>query len=366
MSTAARAVTDTLVERFELKTFVEACGALEDGVAQTRDIDLAMTAGAGIAPGPFARADERGLDSVLEALEGARAEWGEHFAPPLILRRLVAQGRLGRKSGQGFFPYPRPDRDQVSRESVVVESRGDTAIIWLDRPPRNLLTPSTFGELREAFGQVDGKVRAVVIASSSPQAFSAGVDIREFMSLGSPSEARRLAQAGHRLARAMERSSTITVASVNAAALGGGCELALACDLRLSARSATFAQPEVKLGILPGFGATQRLPRLVGEAKALEMSLLGDPIGADEALRLGLVNRVVADHELFDASLAWACKAAQQPPIAVEQVKRVSRGELDRGLEAEVDGFVRALSSKDAREGISAFLEKRRPRYRGR
>ncbi len=366
MSTAASAATSALVERFELKALVEACRVLEDGTAQAGEIDLAMTAGAGIAPGPFTRADERGLDSALEALERTRAQWGERFAPPLILRRLVGQGRLGRKSGQGFFPYPRPDPEQGMRRDVVLESRGEIAIIWLQRPPANLLGPSTFDELTDAWREVDGRVRAVVIASSSPHAFSAGADIKELAGIDSAAAARRLVEAGHRVARAMERSSTVTIASVNSTAFGGGCEVALACDFRLAARSASFAQPEIKLGILPGFGGTQRLPRLIGEARALELNLLGEPIGADEALRIGLANRVVPDHELFDASIALARKAARQPPIAVEQVKRVSRGELDRGLVAETDGFLKALLSEDAAEGLSAFLEKRRANYRGR
>jgi enoyl-CoA hydratase/3-hydroxyacyl-CoA dehydrogenase len=165
----------------------------------------------------------------------------------------------------------------------------------------------------------------------------------------------------------MERSATVTIASVNSVAFGGGCELAMACDFRLAAESATFGQPEVNLGIIPGFGGTQRLPRLVGEGKALEMNLVGEPIGAAEALEAGLVNRVVPDHELFDTSLRWARKLAEQAPIAVEQIKRVSAaGSLDDGIEQEKQGFATAFGSEDAKEGIGAFLGKRRPRFTGR
>src|SRR5215211_7319242 len=117
-------VTDTLVERMALKTLVEACLVLEEGVASAKDIEVGMMMGAGILPGPFARADEQGLDQLLEALERAQAEWGEGYAPPLVLRRLVAQGRLGKKSGQGFFPYPQPD-ESLSKEAVLFEWRGD-------------------------------------------------------------------------------------------------------------------------------------------------------------------------------------------------------------------------------------------------
>jgi enoyl-CoA hydratase/3-hydroxyacyl-CoA dehydrogenase len=141
----------------------------------------------------------------------------------------------------------------------------------------------------------------------------------------------------------------------------------MACDFRIAAESATFGQPEINLGIIPGFGGTQRLPRLVGEGKALELNLLGNPIGAYEAERLGLVNKVVPDHELFDTSLAWARYLAQQAPIAIEQIKTVSAtGELGEGLEAEAHGFERAFSSEDAKEGIGAFLGKRTPKFQGR
>jgi enoyl-CoA hydratase/3-hydroxyacyl-CoA dehydrogenase len=164
----------------------------------------------------------------------------------------------------------------------------------------------------------------------------------------------------------MERSSVVTIAAVNALAFGGGCELAMACDFRIVAESASFGQPEINLGIIPGFGGTQRLPRLVGEAKALELNLTGEPIGAEEAGECGLATRVVPDHELLDTALAWARKLGGQAPLAVEQIKHVSTtGDLDAGLEAEKQGFAAVFSSEDAREGISAFLEKRAARFRG-
>ena len=141
----------------------------------------------------------------------------------------------------------------------------------------------------------------------------------------------------------------------------------MACSLRLTAESTSYAQPKINLGIIPGFGGTQRLPRIVGEAKALELNLVGDPIGAYQALEVGLVNQVVPDHELFDTALAWARKLAQQAPIAVEQIKRVSAaGDLDEGIEAEKRGFGAAFGSEDAKEGVSAFLGKRRPRFQGK
>ena len=355
----------TLVERFSLKAIVEACLVLEEGEAAAKDIEIGMMMGAGILPGPFTRADEQGLDSVLESLERAQTEWGEGFAPPLILRRLVAQGRLGTKTGQGFFPYSRPDEGQ-SRVTVKLESRGDVGIIWLDRPPTNSLSPDLIRELTALWDEIGGRFRAVVFASSNIFTFCAGADIKAFTKMSPDKEGRELIESGQAFLRAMERSPTVTVAAVNSVALGGGCELAMACDFRLAAESATLGQPEINLGIIPGFGGTQRLPRLVGEGKALEMNLLGQPIGAYEALDAGLVHRVVPDHELFDTSMRWARKLTEQAPLAVEQIKKVSAaGDLDAGLEAEMEGFAAVFGSEDAREGIGAFLGKRRPRFTG-
>ena len=171
----------------------------------------------------------------------------------------------------------------------------------------------------------------------------------------------------HTLMRSMERSSTVTIAAVNGLALGGGCELAMACDVRLAAESASFGQPEITLGIIPGFGGTQRLPRIVGSARALEMNLAGTPIGAYEALRIGLANRVVPDHELWDTTMNWAHGLAASAPVAVRELKRASEGDaLDAGLELERDRFAAAFASDDAAEGITAFLQKRRPSFTGR
>jgi len=358
---------DRLAERFALKALVESCLVLEEGVAPLREIDLGMMAGAGIVPPPFARADQQGLDEVLAALERAAGEWGEAFEPPAILRRLVAQGRLGVKTGQGFFAYARPDAGFQERP-VKLETRGSVAIAWLDRPPANSISPEAPDALEAVWRAVSASdtVRALVIASANPMLFCAGADIKAFTRMDE-SAGRDLARRMHGLLREMERSSVVTIAAVNAAALGGGNELAMACDFRIAARSASFGQPEIALGIIPGFGGTQRLARLVGPGRALELNLLGDPIDAFDAYELGLVNRVVEDHELLDTALAWGRRLAGQAPLAVGEIKSVSAaGDLDGGLEAEKEAFARVFGSADAREGISAFLQKRTPRFERR
>jgi enoyl-CoA hydratase/3-hydroxyacyl-CoA dehydrogenase len=357
-----------LVDRFALKALVEACLLIEEGVTSTRELDLGMMAGAGLIPPPFARADATGLDEVLEALERAEREWGERFAPPTILRRLVAQGRLGQKSGQGFFPYPRPDDGFEQGEAVKLETRGEIALAWLDRPPANSISPEVIEELLRIWQHLEsgGATRSLIVASANPMVFSAGADIKSFTQMDEE-RGRALIDAGHALMRGFERSSIVTIAAVNALALGGGCELAMACDVRLAARSASFGQPEINLGIMPGFGGTQRLPRLVGEGKALEMNLTGDPISAEEAYDFGLVNRVVDDHQLLDTALSWARKLSGQAPVAISEIKRVSaHADLDAGIAAEKEGFAKAFATEDAREGIGAFLAKRSPKFRGR
>ena len=366
MSTAADIDSAALVDRFTLKALVESCLVLEEGLASIKDIDLGMMAGAGIIPPPFARADQIGLDEVLAKLEHAAREWGENFEPPTILRRLVAQGRLGVKAGQGFFPYARADAGW-EESPVKLETRGAVAIAWLDRPPANSISPEVVQTLQRLWDAVtrDGSVRALVFASTNPMLFCAGADIKAFTTMDAVG-GKELVDQMHALLMRMESSSVVTIAAVNALAVGGGCELAMACDFRIAAESALFGQPEITLGLIPGFGGTQRLPRLVGAAKALELNLIGDPIAADEAYELGRATRVVPDHELFDTALAWARKFAGQAPLAIEQIKRVSAGrDLAAGIEAEKQGFATVFASQDAHEGISAFLQKRTARFSG-
>jgi len=363
---------DELVELLSLKTFLEACLVLEEGVASHRDIDFGMMAGAGLDPRrgllpPFMRADSEGLDTVLERMENAQERHGERFTPPTILRRLVAQGRLGQKTGQGFYAYPQPDAEQPA-EVIKLQTLPDgVAIAWLANGQMNSISPQVAGDLAKVWAQVKSAgVRALVIASSNPMLYSAGADIKAFTTMDAAA-GEQLINETHALFKELGEDGIATVAAVNGLAFGGGCELSMACDVRIAARSALFGQPEIKLGIIPGFGGTQRLPRLVGANKALEMNLVGDPIGAEEAFEFGLVNRVVEDHELFDTALAWARRLSEQAPLAAAQIKRISAaGELDEGIEAEKRAFAEVFASEDAKEGIAAFLGKRAPRFQGR
>src|SRR6476659_3888471 len=352
---------DELVAMFTGRALIEACQLVEEGVCSVRDIDLGMMAGAGLDPRkglfpPFWKADLEGLDAILERIEQLEERHGQRFAPPVTLKRLVAQGRLGLKSGQGFYPYPQPD-DGDQPDTVKLETRGDVAIAWLANAPMNAVSPDVIRDLGAVWERVkaaDG-VGAMVIVSSVPIVFSAGADIKAFTKMDE-SGGEELIHTAHALLRDFGQARVATIAAVNAIAFGGGCELAMACDVRLAAEAAVFGQPEIKLGIIPGFGGTQRLPRLVGPNKALEMNLVGDAIPSEEALEFGLVNRVVPDPELLETALMWGRKLAAQAPVAVEQIKAVShKGEIDAGIEAEKKGFAAAFGSEDAKEGIGAF-----------
>ncbi len=359
-----------LADLFVLKSLVEACKVLEEGVSTIREIDLGLMAGAGLDPRrglfpPFWKADIEGLDTMLEKLERYEESHGERFAPPRTLKRLVAQGRLGLKSGHGFYAYPQTEGEGA----VQLEKRGDVGIAWLANPPMNAISPQVIEDLGKVWEQVkaDDELKAMVVYSSLPVVYSAGADIKAFTKMDTPEKGAELINNGHALLKELGESRVSTVAAINAIAYGGGCELAMACDFRVAARSAVFGQPEINLGIIPGFGGTQRLPRLVGESRAKEMNLTGDAVLAQEAREYGLADDLVPDEELLDVAISWARKLAGQAPLAVEQVKLVSnRGDLDEGIEAEKQAFAKVFLSEDGREGIAAFLGKRAPKWKGK
>jgi enoyl-CoA hydratase / 3-hydroxyacyl-CoA dehydrogenase len=363
---------EELVSMFTCRALIESLLLVEEGICSVRDIDLGMMTGAGLDPRrgllpPFWKADVEGLDKVLEQVERLQEKHGDRFEPPVTLKRLVAQGRLGLAAGQGFYPYPQPDQGEQA-ETVKLETRDGVAIAWLANLPMNAVSPDVIRDLGVVWEKVkaaDG-VGAMVIASSVPVVFSAGADIKAFTRLDG-SSGTEMVDSAHALLREFGQAPVATIAAVNSIAFGGGCELAMACDVRIAAEAAVFGQPEIKLGIIPGFGGTQRLARLIGPGKALEMNLAGDAILSEEALELGLVNRVVPDHELFETALMWGRKLSGQAPLAKQQIKTVSdQGDLDAGIEAEKQGFARAFASDDAKEGIGAFLAKRSPRWSGR
>jgi enoyl-CoA hydratase len=252
-----------------------------------------------------------------------------------------------------------------------IDERG-IALLTVNRPEKlNALSAAVIGELREAFEQVrdDTAVRAAILTGAGEKAFVAGADINELAAL-SAVELRGYSLRGQAALRLLETCGKPTVAAVNGYALGGGLELAMACTVRFASENARLGQPEVKLGIVPGYGGTQRLPRLVGRGRALEMLLSGEPVSADEAYRIGLVNAVVPQAELLAHSRAWLAKVLANGPVAValtmEAVDAGLDGGLDAGLRLEAAAFGVSAATEDRREGTRAFLEKRRAVFAGK
>ncbi|HLL75856.1 MAG TPA: enoyl-CoA hydratase-related protein [Pyrinomonadaceae bacterium] len=256
-------------------------------------------------------------------------------------------------------------------QHVRVKERGAFVFVTLDRPARrNALTRAMLERLAELFSSFGARpeLRAVILTGAG-EAFCAGTDIGDLTGLDEEG-ALETARRGQRACEAIELCGVPVVAAVNGVAAGGGCELALASHLRVAARGATFSLPEVKLGALPAYGGTQRLARAVGRGRALAAMLAGDALTADEAHRLGLVNRVVEPDRLLAEAESLASLVAGQAPLAVraclEAVTRGSRLPLEQGLELEAELFSRLFSTEDVREGTRAFLEKHAPQFKGK
>ena len=254
---------------------------------------------------------------------------------------------------------------------VRVESDDGVAVLTVDRQEKlNALDGQVVEEIGQALLELESEgPRVIIVTGAGERAFIAGADIRA-MSAMDPIEAKRFSEIGHAAMALLDRSPIPTIAAVNGYALGGGCEVALACDIRIAAENANFGFPEVGLGILPGLGGTQRLPRLIGPALAKELIFTGRRIGAEEAHEIGLVNRVVGRGEALNVAKELAGEISANGPLAVRHAKAAANRALDTdlisGLEYEADQFALLFATEDAREGMNAFGEKRKPKFEGR
>ena len=257
-------------------------------------------------------------------------------------------------------------------DNLLIERDGAVALVTINRPKvLNALNIPTLDDLRRAALELkrDDAIRVIVITGSGEKSFVAGADINEFVTQ-SPSSGRDQALAGQHVFDLIENLGKPVIAAVNGYALGGGCELAMACTLRIAADTAKFGQPEINLGLLPGYGGTQRLPRLIGKGKAMELILTGAPISAAEAERIGLVNRVVPAADLMTEARGLAATLASQAPIATAYIIHAINHGVEmpfaQGCAYEATLFGLAFATDDMREGTRAFLEKRKPAFRGK
>lgn len=257
-------------------------------------------------------------------------------------------------------------------ETIIVEREAPIGIIKLNRPPVNPLSVQSYLELYDAIDELDkdDSIGAILITGAGEKAFAAGLDVKDVMGKSAVETLDFLWKAPRRTFDKLTGIEKPTVAAVFGLALGGGCEVAICCDMRIASEDAIFGVPEINLGIMPGSGATQRLPRLVGLTKAKEMLYLGENVDAQEAYRIGLVNKVVAKDKLLDEAKALTKKLASKPKKALGLIKRcVDNGmnmDLASGLTLEMDCFSIVFTSEDGREGINAFVEKRKPNYKGK
>jgi enoyl-CoA hydratase/carnithine racemase len=257
----------------------------------------------------------------------------------------------------------------AERQFVKVSKEDRVAIVTLDNPPVNMISRPVMDDLRSALEEVwdDSDVKAIVITGGGQMAFVAGADINAILELKTPADAKEILSEVHEVFLKIEDSPKPIIAAINGHCLGAGLEMAMACHMRIANNRAMFGQPEIGLGIIPGFGGTQRLARLVGKAKALEMILTGDRITGAEAASIGLVNKAVPGTEVMKAAVGLAKKIASYGSLAIAaalgSVTEGLRVTLPEGLEIETGNFSRLVETKDMREGLAAFLEKRQPKF---
>lgn len=256
-------------------------------------------------------------------------------------------------------------------ENILIDYKDSIYTITINREDKlNALNKRTIEEIGHAIKQAeaDEQVLVIILTGSGSKAFVAGADISEFADFNLE-QGKKLAEHGQHIFNSVENCPKPVIAAINGFALGGGCELAMACHIRVTSENAKFGQPEAKLGLTPGYSGTQRLPRLIGKSKALELLITCDMIGAEEALRLGLVNYVVKQDELMKKCLEIAGKIKEQAPLAVGKIIKCVNAYYDKSLngnKTEVDAFGYCFATEDFKEGTRAFLERRKPVFKGK
>ncbi|HNQ12236.1 MAG TPA: enoyl-CoA hydratase-related protein [Bacteroidia bacterium] len=257
----------------------------------------------------------------------------------------------------------------MSFENLIVHKEDGICTITINREDKlNALNRGMIQEIGKAISdaEADSEVRCIIISGAGKKAFIAGADIAEF-SKYSVEEAKQLSSDGHRVFNSIESCSKPVIAAINGFALGGGCELAMSCHIRIASDNARFGQPEVKLGLIPGYGGTQRLPALIGKSKAMELLLCGDMISAIEALQWGLVSAVYTQDELLPKANELASKFVAMAPLAMKEIIHCAlENSIENGLKEEINAFSRCFNTDDMKEGVDAFLNKRPAVFNGK
>jgi len=346
----------------------EAAQLVEMDVASPAEIDEAMRLGTAFPKGPCATADDLGIDTVLTALKDHRRS-----KPAKILEDMVAREDLGAKSGKGFYEHGQAGGSRTFETLLVSIDEGThVATVTINRPDRlNTLSPQVFEDLDRVLSEMDQDdgIRCVVITGAGDRSFSAGADLTSFSDLSKAFKVWRYSRRAEDVMNRLANLPKPTVAAINGHCFGGGLEVALACDFRIAAKRAKLGQTEVNLGLVPGAGGSQRLVRILGQAKAKELVLLGPRLTADEAAAIGLVNKAV-DNEAFASEVrGFAERLARQAPVAVRLAKALLNRSgdipIDAALEMEAMAFGLVTSTEDIYEGLQAFMEKRDPKFKG-
>jgi enoyl-CoA hydratase/3-hydroxyacyl-CoA dehydrogenase len=339
---------------------------IELGVAEAKEIDTAMKLGTNMPKGVCELGDEIGLDRILAKLEELYKEKGYGILKPReLLKKMVSEGRMGVKVGKGFYDYGR-----ATYKNIILEKKDRIAKLTINRPQKlNALDVDTLEEISSALKEleVDPEVRVLVITGSGDRAFSAGFDLQSNADFTRP-RMLWITHKGNEVFSQIEKFPKPVIAAINGYAFGGGCELALACDFRIMKRGAKIGLTEVALGLIPGWGGTQRLPKIVGVAKAKEMIMLAKRLDADEAEKIGLAKAVDAD-KFEKEVMELAKQLSEMPPVSLRAVKYAINFGAD--LPTEIGKFLEELafgvvtSTQDVVEGITAFFEKRKPDFKG-
>jgi enoyl-CoA hydratase/carnithine racemase len=332
-----------------------------------------------------------GLDAVAAELKELEKIYGLRFKAAAIFDRLIKEGRTGKAVNAGFLEYapvaeapaaPAVETEQEAvaptkppRQFVKIAYQDRIATLTLDHPPVNAFNPQLLEELSDAVDELNSnpEVKVVIVTGAGQIAFVAGADITEFDRIIRERDVaggERLLRLGQDTFTKIEHSPKPYIAAIDGVCLGGGLELAMSCHLRIAGDRVRLGQPEINLGIIPGWGGTQRLPRIIRPAMAAEMILTGNPITAQEAAKLGLVNKVVPGGTVLKEAMGMAKIIADKSAVAIRAAMNAIRAGLDAdlqtGLTAESNQFSGLLASEDMREGVTAFLQKRKPDFKDR